>query len=118
MKYPRCPLFAQYGDAGYRFLDAVQSAAVLGDRDPRAIDLARTRLVTQLRDEFVDLGEAGGADRVPLRFQPAGWIDRNSAANRGLAAFADEAAVTESAQAEIFNLNDLAHRGGVMHLSD
>jgi hypothetical protein len=58
MKYPRCPLLAQYGDARHRFFDAVQPAAVFCDRDSRAVDLARTGLMTQLRDKFVDLRKA------------------------------------------------------------
>jgi hypothetical protein len=59
-------LFAQDGDAGHRLFDAVQSAAVLRDRQPRAVDLAGTGLMAQLRDKFVDLCETGGADRMPF----------------------------------------------------
>ncbi len=48
----------------------MQSAAIFGDRDPRAVDLAGPGLMTQLRDKFVDLREAGGADRMPFDPSP------------------------------------------------
>src|ERR1700722_20853714 len=118
MKRPRCLLFAQDGHARYRFLDTVQSAAIFCNRDPRAVDLAGPGLVTQLRDKFVDLREAGGADRMPLRFQSSRRIDRYATSDSGFAAFADGAAVAEGAQAEIFYLDDLAHGGSIVHFGN
>jgi hypothetical protein len=66
MKRPRRLLFAQDGHARYRFFDTMQSATIFCDCDPRAVNLADTGLMAQLRDKFVDLREARGADRMPL----------------------------------------------------
>ena len=59
-------LFSDDCQAGNGFFDAVNAAAVLRDRVACTLDLSRARFTAQLRHQFVDLAETGGADRVAL----------------------------------------------------
>ena len=61
------------------------AAAVLGDRDAGAVDLALAGLAAQLPGRLADLGDAGGADRVTLAEQAAAGVDRQLAAECGAA---------------------------------
>ena len=65
----------------------MEAAAVFGDGETRVGDLPGIGLAAQLQHQFVDLAEAGGADRMTLRLQSSGGIDRYPPAKRGLAAF-------------------------------
>src|SRR5437660_459704 len=94
----------------------MEAAAILGDREARALDLALAGLAAQLRHQLEDLPEAGRADRVALRFQPAGRVDRDPSAERRLAALGDPAALAEGAEAEILRLHHLREGRGVVDL--
>ena len=52
------------------------AAAVLGEGDAGALDLALAGLAAQLPGRLADLGDAGGADRVALGEQAAAGVDR------------------------------------------
>ena len=84
----------------------------------RARDLSRARLAAQLDDQLVNLAEAGGPDRVPLRDQSARGIYRQAAADASLASLGEPTTSSILAKPEILDLDDLAHRGGVVDLSD
>ena len=51
----------------------------MGHADLRALDLAVARLAAQLRGDLEHAGRAGHADRVALREQSAGHVDRGRA---------------------------------------
>ena len=50
------------GDGG--FLDPLQTSAVFLDGNPRACHLARASLAAQLGDQFIELADAGRAERM------------------------------------------------------
>ena len=52
-------------------LDTLQPAAVFLDGVARALDLACTGLATQLRNQLVELADAGCAERMTLGLQAA-----------------------------------------------
>src|SRR3954463_11036531 len=52
-----------------------------GDADGRALDLAGTRLATELQRELDHLGDRLGGDRLPEAGQPAARVDRDAAPN-------------------------------------
>jgi hypothetical protein len=80
---------------------AAQAEVVL-QRDPRAIDLALAGGAAQLVGQFVALGQAGRAQRVPLGQQAAGRIGDDLAAV-GVVAVVDEfVGAAFRAQAERF----------------
>src|SRR3546814_8239810 len=102
-------------DAGDRLFDAVQATAILGQRQPRPLDLARAGFATQLCYQFKDLCKPGGPNRMPLGFEATGRINRDTAAQSGFTALGYRPAIAEIAEAKILDLDDFAHRGGVMH---
>jgi hypothetical protein len=55
-----------------------EAAEVAGETGLGALDLAPLGLAAQLRDDLVDVGDAGGSHRVPLRLQAARGVDRSS----------------------------------------
>ena len=67
---------------------AAEAKVVLKD-DPRPFDLSRAGGAAQLVRQFVALGKAGGAERMPLRQQPAGRIGDDPSAI-GVRAVGDE----------------------------
>ena len=90
---------AQDVDRHGGFLDALQAAAVLLDRVARALDLAGAGFAAQLRHQFEELADAGGAERMALRFEAARRIDRDAPAERELAALGGRAAAAERHEA-------------------
>jgi len=66
--------FAQDMDRNDGLLDALQAAAVLLDRVAGALDLAGAGFAAQLGHQFVELANAGGAQRMAFGLQPAGNI--------------------------------------------
>src|SRR5262249_25873333 len=81
------------------FRDAPEAAAVALHREARALHLARPALTAQLLDELEDLAQAGGPDRMALRFQPARRVDGDRTAEGGFAALGEHAAHAGLAQA-------------------
>src|SRR5690606_14987460 len=51
----------------------------VGEADPGAFDLPVARLAAQVRGDFVQVGDAGRADRVALGQQASGDVDRDLA---------------------------------------
>src|SRR5664280_2879394 len=111
-------LLGEDRDRDHGFLDAVEAAAVFLDGDARIAHLARARFTAQLRHELVDLAQAGGADRMAFRFEAARRVDRHAAADRQLAALGRRAAFAERHQQQRLDVEDLAHRRGVVHFGD
>ena len=93
-------LSAQNVNSHGAFLDADQAAAVLLDRMACALDLAGAGLPAQLRDQFVELADAGGAERVALRLEAARRIDRDAPAKREVAAVGGRPAAAEEEATE------------------
>jgi hypothetical protein len=58
-----------------RRIASQKAAAVFGESNPRAIDLARTASPAQLIDDFHDLRNSGGANRMAFREESAAGID-------------------------------------------
>src|SRR5689334_18341883 len=86
--------------------------------DPRAVDLAATRLAAQMRRHFVDIGDAGGAERMTLREKPARNVDRDAAAKLRLAAVDHAPGFAVLAEAEIFVMHELGSRKAIMQLDE
>src|SRR2546426_6622921 len=78
------------------------AAEGVGEAATRALDLPRTRLTAQLRDDLADLRRAGGADRVALGLQPARWVYGDLAAQARPALLGGEAARARLEEAEPF----------------
>ncbi|MCY1530423.1 hypothetical protein D9M68_656080 [compost metagenome] len=71
-----------------------------------------------MRHQFVELAEPGGTERMALRFQAARGVDRDSPTQGEFATFSRRPALAKRDQAEVLDLNDLAHRRGVMDFGD
>src|SRR2546425_4821850 len=89
-----------------------------GEAATRALDLPRTRLTAQLRDDLADLRRAGGADRMALGLQPARRVHGDLAAQAGPALLGGEAARARLEEAEPFGGDDLRDRETVVQLDD
>ena len=63
------PSAAEQRYASHCLLNAVDAAAVLGDRNARIGDLPWTGLATQLRNQFANLAQPCRADRMSFRTQ-------------------------------------------------
>jgi hypothetical protein len=112
------PSAAEHRYASHRLLNAVNAAAILGNCNACIGDLSRARLSTQLRNEFANLAQPRRADRMSFRLKAARWIDRDAAADPGLSARRDRAAVAEGTEAQIFYLDDFTHGRGIVHFGD
>src|SRR5882762_1321402 len=94
------------------------AAEGMGEAAPRALDLPRTRLAAQLRDDLADLRRPGGADRVALGLQPARRVHGNLAAQARPALLGGEAARARLEEAEPFGGDDLRDGEAVVQLHD
>jgi hypothetical protein len=56
----------------------------VGEPDPGSFDLPFARCAAQLLHELVDLAQSGRAERLALRQQATGRVDRDPAAERGV----------------------------------
>jgi len=90
----------------------------VGEAATRALDLPRTRLAAQLRDDLADLRRAGGADRVALGLQPARRVYGDRAAQARPALLGGEAARARLEEAEPFGGDDLRDGEAVVQLDD
>jgi hypothetical protein len=89
----------QDGDHNGSLFDAAQSAAILGERGPRALDLTRATPPAQLADKFKDLAKAGRANRMPFRLEAAGGIEGDASTEAGLPALRGWTAIAEIEEA-------------------
>src|SRR3546814_19758170 len=97
---------ALHGRSSELRFDAVQATAILGQRQPRRLDLARAGVATQLCYQFKDLCKPGGPNRMPLGFEATGRINRDTAAQSGFTALGYRPAIAEIAEAKILDLDD------------
>src|SRR6476646_4703308 len=86
--------------------------------DARAVDLAAARLAAQMRRHLVDVGDAGGAERMTLRQKSAGDVDGNAPAELGLAAVDHAARLTVLAETEMLVVHELGRGEAVMQLDE
>src|ERR1043166_2873116 len=84
----------------------------------RALDLAFVRLAPQVRRHLVDVGDAGRAERVPLREQTTGDVHRNLAAECDGAAVDHLTGFTVLAQTGVLVVQDLGGREAVVALGE
>src|SRR5579864_8548995 len=117
---PRAALRRVAGDASDLLEDVYRAGAAGADHmrqpDPRAIDLAAACLAAQMRRHFIDVGDAGGAERMPLGEKPARDVDRDAAAKLRFAAIDHASRLAVLAQAEIFVMHKLGGRETVVQL--
>src|SRR5512134_548508 len=97
----RKALFAQdvYGHGC--FLHSLHATAIFLDGVARAFHLACSCFTAQLCDQFEKLTDAGGAERVALRFEAARWIDRDASAQREIAALGGWSATTQWRESKV-----------------
>src|SRR5215207_11769369 len=78
-----------------------EQALVGGDADGGALDLAAGGLALELPGQLADLGDGLRRDRLAEAGQPAGWVDRDAAADGGRAAPQQLLGLTLWAQSEV-----------------
>src|SRR5262249_1614485 len=88
----------------------LQRVAVAG------VDLAIAGFGPQLPPALGDLGDAGRADRVAFRAQPAGGVDRDPTRERRFALERRASAVALLEEPEVFDVEDLGDGEAVVHL--
>src|SRR6218665_1593318 len=98
------------------FFDAQEAAAVFLHRVARARHLPGACLAAQLGRELVELAQPGRAQRVALGLQAAGRVHGQAPAQGEVATLLGRPAFAQWRKAEVLDLDDLAHGGGVMHL--
>src|SRR5687768_7770540 len=86
---------------GGRFLDAPEAAAILDDAEARTADLRRAGFNAELAHDVVHHHHTGSADRMPLRHQASGHVDRNTATECRGAGGGERTAVAACAEAEV-----------------
>ena len=92
------------------------AAAVLGERDAGAGDLAVAGLAAQLPRGLAHLRDAGGADRVALAQQAAARVDGQVAVQAGAARVEQLRAAAGRREAELLVDDQLGGRAGVVDL--
>src|SRR5437588_4889481 len=109
--------------ASGRLLEDVNRAGAaeadhVGETEPGPFDLSLVRLASQVRRHLVDVGDAGRAERMPLREQTTGDVHRNLAAECDGAAVDHLAGFTVLAQTEVLVVQDLGGREAVVELDE
>ena len=79
----------------------------MGQPDAGALHLPAAGLAPQMGGDLVDVGDAGGAQRVALGEQPAGDVHRNAPAQGHVAVVDQPAGAAVPAQAEVLVVQDL-----------
>ena len=105
----------EHRDDGHGLFDPDHAATVLGDCELCGRHLGTIRLAAQLHHQFVNLCEPRRADRVSFRFETARRVDGDAATYAGFATLARRPPSPRPGTTEVFDLYDLANRGGVMH---
>jgi hypothetical protein len=93
------------------------SAKIVRHADPRVPDLVRVQ-TPELKDTLVDLPDAGGADRVPLRQQSAAGIDGTVAADPRSSFSGITSALPARYDAEVFGIDDLGDRETIVKFDE
>ena len=106
------------GHHAHRFVEADDTAAVLGEAQARAPDLSRSRLAAKLFRELGDHGCAGGADGVAFRDETARSVQGNLAAGSGLARLDEAPSFTLGTESQHLALVEVGKGGGVVHFGD
>src|SRR3546814_11050940 len=78
----------------------------MGKAEPRPFDLPRTRLATQMEADFIEVRDTGRAERMPLGEQPTRYVDRDAAAECGVAAVDQGAASASLPKTEMLVMQD------------
>ena len=99
-------------------LDTHEAAAVFGDRHARTLDLTGSGFVAQLRHQFEDLRQAGGADRMSPGLEAAGRVDRNASAEARGARLDQRTALTDGAELQVLGLQDFCKRRRIVYFGD
>src|SRR5882757_9320284 len=119
----RLPLFCERFRSFYcvllDLLENVHSAGTaqtnhVGQADPSALHLTLAGLTTQMCRYLVNVGNTGGSQRMPLRQETAGYVDRDAPAQGRLAAVYQPPALTVAANPEIFVMQDFSRGKAVM----
>src|SRR3990167_9610419 len=84
-----CPSATEDGDGGHGFFNSEQAPTVFCDGKAGPLHLASPRFAAQLHDQFMQLTQPGGADRVPFGLQSTRGVDRDASTNRGAAALGE-----------------------------
>src|SRR3546814_13079351 len=87
-------------------------------RNTSARDLARTGPPPELGDQFMNLTQPGGRNRMTFRLETSRRIDRNSSPQGGLPSSRNPPTLTHLADAEILDLTDLGKRRRILNLGD
>src|SRR5579871_4033626 len=88
----------------------------VGEAEPRALDLAGAGFAAQVRGDLVDVGDAGGAQRVALGEQAAGYVHGDAPAERRVAGVDQLAGFALGAKAEVLVVHDLSGRKAIVQL--
>src|SRR3546814_11692831 len=86
-------------------------------RNTSARDLARTGPPPELGDQFMNLTQPGGRNRMTFRLETSRRIDRNSSPQGGLPSSRNPPTLTHLAEAEILDLTDLGKRRRIVNPS-
>src|SRR3954453_3051752 len=87
-----------------------------GDADLRALDLASTGPAAQLPGDLADLGQRLGRYRLAEAGQAPGRVDRDPAADRGLAGPQQRLRLAARAEPDVFDPVQLERGGQVVDL--
>ena len=68
--------------------------------------------------DFMRLSDAGGSDRMALAFQTAGWVDRQTSVECGLALLESDMTRSLLEEPDLFALRDLEDREGIVELGN
>src|SRR3546814_615921 len=90
----------------------------MGKAEPRPFDLPRTRLATQMEADFIEVRDTGRAERMPLGEQPTRYVDRDVAAECGVAAVDQGAASASLTKTEILVMQDFGRGEAVMKFDE
>src|SRR5262249_33709141 len=94
-----------------------EPALVLRHGDLRTLlDLTFSRFAAHLPDQLADLQQAGGADRVAARAEPAARVDRLAAVERRDMVVDQLRSLAGRAEAEALVEHELGRRHGIMQL--
>src|SRR5262245_43069318 len=94
------------------------AAERVGEAASGALDLTRSCLAAQLRDDLADLRGARRSNRMAFGLQPARWVHRNLAAEAGPAFLGSRTADSRLEEAKPFGRDDLRDGEAVVQLDD
>src|SRR5262249_25660762 len=86
--------------------------------DARIFHLPRAGFATQMRRNFVDIGDAGRAERMAFRQEPARDVHGNTSAMSRLTCVDQPAGFAFAAEPEVFVVHELGRREAIMQLEE